>query len=512
MTDNVPSFDDELPRIREELRVPESFPPSVVAAAEEAAKRIARPSDLRAGRADYGIVPFVTIDPEGSLDLDQAFYAQPRGDGFIVLYAIADVGFFVDRGSPVEGEAWKRGVTLYSPDTQTLLYPEALSRGAASLLPGVERPAIVFSMELGADGRSTVKGVERAVIVSRAKLSYDAVSRHLAAERGSPRSGEFARSEWAESLDVLEGVGRLRQRLEAERGGVSLPIAAQHVEPWKAARAGYRLTLKDQEDVEGWNAQISLMTGIQAARLMIQKGVGLLRTLDPPRPDRLEALRLTARALGVPWPDDASYAEFIRSLDPANPLHSAVIFHAAGVMGGARYVAFEGPAPTGARHAAIAAYYAHVTAPLRRLADRYALDLLIELAAGRAPAGSVVSVLHALPAVMMTADRAQRTLESRMVDFAEARLLADRVGEVFEALVIRLRGDFVTVQIADPAVRADIPMERFGVEGGPSPRLAEDGSSLDVGDEHVRLGARLSVRLEAVDAAAGRVAFVPASA
>jgi exoribonuclease R len=211
--------------------------------------------------------------------------------------------------------------------------------------------------------------------------------------------------------------------------------------------------------------------------------------LDPPREDRLAALRLTAESLGVPWPDGMSYPEFIHSLDPRNPIHTAVIFHAAGVMGGARYESFEGPTPTDAKHSAIAAYYAHVTAPLRRLADRYALDLLVELAAGRKPAGPIASVLHALPAVMSAAERTQHTLERRMVDLAEARLLAGRVGETFDALVIRARDDSATVQIADPAVRADVPAPAF-----PAP---------------VELGERLTVRLEAVDTAAGAVRFLP---
>lgn len=506
--DDVPSLDQEFVRIRHELGIPDAFPDAVLAAADDVASRPPRDEAPTEVRSDYGIVPFITIDPAGAMDLDQAFYAQARDGGYIVLYAIADVGHFVDRGSPIEIEAWRRGVTLYSPDVQTPLYPPALSRGTASLLPDVERPCVMFSFELDADGRARMLNVERATIRSRAKLDYESVSRHLVAERDEPGRGEYAGREWAESLAMLEAIGRLRQQLEAARGGVSLPIAAQHVRPWSAALSGYQLTFKDPDDVEGWNAQISLMTGIEAARLMVRAEIGLLRTLDPPREEKLAALRLTAEALGVEWPAGTSYAEFIHSLDPTLPLHAAVIYHAAGVMGGARYLAFEGAAPTGSRHAAIAAYYAHVTAPLRRLADRYVLDLLVELAAGGRPVGPVMSVLHQLPAVMLSADRTSRMLETAIVDHVEARTLAERVGERFDALVIRIRADRVTVQIADPPVRADLLLEDLFAPDA-HPQITNDGSAIENGSARVSLGQAIAVELASVDDATGRVRFKP---
>lgn len=489
--DHPTPLEIDFARIRAELGVPAAFPAAVLADAGAAALRAPLGADARARRRSYNIVPFVTVDPESARDLDQAFYAQAKAGGYIVLYAIADVGCFVDRGSAVETEAWSRGATLYSPDTQTPLYPPALSQGAASLLPGVERPCVLFSFELDLRANARLLSVERATIVSRAKLAYDRVSRHLDAEREEPGSGEYATSDWAESLALLETIGRELQRLEVERDGVSLPVASQHVTRSAAALEGYHLAFRRIDDVEGWNAQISLMTGMQAARAMIRAGVGVLRVLDPPAADRVESLRLTAGALGIDWSETASYAEFIRSLDPTVPLHAAVIFHATGVMGAARYVAFEGSAPTGARHAAIGAYYAHVTAPLRRLADRYVLDLLVDLFAASPPADHA-TVLHLLPPIMQDADRLGRRLEAAVVDQAEARLLAGRVGDRFDALVVRLRDDRVTVQITDPPVRAEIRRRDLGGDG-----------------EHrdLALGAQVAVRLDAVDTAGGRVTF-----
>jgi exoribonuclease R len=492
----------EFEAIRAELGVPADFPAAALRAAEEAAA--AGPAD--APREDMRDIPFVTIDPPLSRDLDQAFYAERRGGERLVFYAIADISAAVPRGSPIEEEAWRRGVTLYSPDRQTPLYPPVLSQGLLSLLPEVDRPAILFTLSLDGEANARLVSVGRALVRSRAKLSYEEVSEHLRDQREG-RGGALAGQEWSGALTLLEEIGRARQRLEVLRGAVSLPLKAQHVSRSDAALTGYALALEDPNDVEGWNAQISLMTGMAAASLMLERGVGLLRSLDPPREDRLSALRLTAAALRIPWPEGASYGDFLRSLDPTRPLHAAILFHCAAVMTGARYMAFRGEPPEGSRHAAISAYYAHVTAPLRRLADRYVLDLLIALSSG-GEAEALAEPLPRLPPVMQGADKRAKALEAAIVDFAEARLLHDRVGEDFEALVIRLKADRVTVQLADPPVRADVPAERFAAPDV-RPRLV-GAARLELGDRAISLGQRLTLRLVAADPPRREISFSPA--
>src|SRR5919199_6979560 len=82
-------------RIRREMKLPTGFPQGVEKEAVEAAtaaRDSARYSDARN-------IEFVTIDPPGSRDLDQAFHAEADGSGYVVHYAIADVGAFVAPGS-----------------------------------------------------------------------------------------------------------------------------------------------------------------------------------------------------------------------------------------------------------------------------------------------------------------------------------------------------------------------------------------------------------------------------
>src|SRR5688500_11047407 len=154
---------------RRQYAVPDSFPPSVLAAAGAGARRAPTQHVDRTGR------PFVTLDPAVSTDLDQAFAIERSGGDLILHYAIADVGWFVGDGDAVDAEAWRRGATLYLPDGKAGLYPPVLGEAAASLLPNGPRPAIIFTTRVAADGEVRLDGAERAIVLSRAKLAYDGV-------------------------------------------------------------------------------------------------------------------------------------------------------------------------------------------------------------------------------------------------------------------------------------------------------------------------------------------------
>lgn len=448
--------------IREELGVPAGFPPEVEA---EAAAAV----DGRS-RRDATRIPFVTVDPPGSRDLDQAFFAERRGAGYRVSYAIADPGTYVRPGGALDAESRLRGLTLYSPDVRTPLYPPSLSEGRASQLPGQDVPAVLYTIDLDADGEPVATAAERVTVRSRAQLTYAAVQRDLDAGTAP------------EPLELLREIGRLRQRRESDRGGVSLPTPAQEV---VTGDGGYDLAYVPRLPVEEWNAQISLLTGMVAARVMLDGGVGLLRTMPDPDPRDVAELRRSAAALRVPWPGDRGYGAFVSALDPARPEHAALLGLATTLLRGAGYTAFDGAAPAEPEHSAVAAAYAHVTAPLRRLADRFANETVLALCAGGEVPDWCRAALPDLPALMAGADRRARELDRAVVDYVEAVMLRSRIGETFDAVVVSGDEKGGTVQLAEPAVRARLR--------GSAP-----------------LGEALRVRLVEADPVARTVRFVPA--
>lgn len=419
----VPALEPGVARIRAEMGLPDAFPPDVEAAAREAAAHPRLPAE------DCDDLPFVTIDPPGAMDLDQALHVARDGDGYVLHYAIADVAAFVAPGDPVDLEANRRGETLYGAEDKIPLHPRVLSEDAASLLPDQRRPALLWTIKIDATGEGTSVDVRRAMVRSRARLDYDGVQDAIDAGTADPM--------WA----LVRTVGELRMARLHRRGGVSLPLPEQEIRSGNGDGETWRLEYRARRPVEDWNEQLSLLTGMAAADLMVRHRVGLLRTLPEPPPYAIARLHRTARALGIDWPAPLGYPEFIRSLDPSNPRHVAMMVACTSVLRGAGYAAFDGELPAQPLHSALASTYTHATAPLRRLVDRYTGELCLALCAGMAPPGWVLDALPGLPRTMAISSQRAGRYERAVIDLAETLVLAPHVGETFEGSIVEVDGE-----------------------------------------------------------------------
>ncbi|TRV82157.1 RNB domain-containing ribonuclease [Streptomyces sp. 130] len=457
--------------LRTELSLPDDFPPDVLAEAADAAR-----SPELAGHADATDIPFLTIDPPASTDLDQAMHLERRARGYRVHYAIADVAAFVRPGGALDAEAHRRVTTLYFPDGRVPLHPEVLSEDAASLLPGRVRPAVLWEIDLDPRGAAVGTRVRRALVRSRAKLDYADAQRRIDAGTAE------------EPLALLRDIGTLREEREVARGGISLGVPEQEITEHDGR---YGLEYRAPLPADGWNAQISLLTGMAAAHLMAESGTGILRTL-PVAPDGAVArLRRSAEALRIDWPHHVPYAQVVRSLDPSRTDHAAFLQECTRLLRGAGYTVFDGgDLPDPAVHAAVADLYTHCTAPLRRLVDRYASELCLAACEDRDPPEWVLAALPALPKEMAEGTRRGNTVERESVDLVEAALLADRVGDVFDGYVVDVKEN----EPATGTVHIDAPAVVARIEGtAPLP-----------------LGERLRVRLAQAAPGTAKALFVPA--
>jgi exoribonuclease R len=426
--------------IRREFQVPAGFPPDVLAAAEAAARRA--PGE-HADRTDR---PFVTLDPVSSTDLDQAFAIEAAGADLLLYYAIADTAWFVEDGGAVDAEAWRRGMTLYLPDGKAGLYPPVLSEGAASLLPDGPRPAVIFAVRVAPDGAVRLDGAERAIVRSRAKLAYDKV---VAADLPAGFA-ELAR--------------RIRQAEEA-RGAARVDPPEQEVAALPDGRFELRFAprLASEDD----NAGLSLAANLAVADALQAAHTGLFRVMAEPPEWAVERLRHTARAFGLKWSGNLALRDFERGLDAADPRQAAFMMQVRRAGRGASYVPFrEGETPW---HSAMAATYAHATAPLRRLADRYVVRAALAVANGEAVPDTVTEAFTRLPQVMARAEALGGRIERAVVDLAEAAMLHGREGETFEAVVTDLDERGARIQLRDLPIVARI--DGHGLEPGDAPRL-----------------------------------------
>jgi exoribonuclease R len=453
-------------RIQQEQGISPEFSAEVE---EAAAKAAANPRLPELDRTD---IPFITIDPEQAKDLDQALHIERAGDGYVVHYAIADVAAFVSPGDPIDLEAHKRGETLYGASNKVPLHPKVISEDAGSLLEDQVRPALLWTIQVDETGEGTDVHVERALVRSTAQLTYEGAQRAL--DDGSA----------GETLQLLKEIGELRIRRDAVRGGVSLPLPEQEID---IQGEHWALEFRSMQPVELWNAQISLLTGFGAATLMVYARVGVLRTMPPPDPRDVQRLHRTAKALGIEWPAEQLYPDFIRSLDPTVPAQAAMVVACSRLLRGSGYAAFDGEMPAEPQHAALVSEYAHVTAPLRRLVDRYAGEVCLALCAEQPVPEWVLAALPSLPKTMQRSGGRARAYENAVFDLVEAGLLAQRVGESFDAVVVSMSEDDPTrgvVMLKEPGVEAPV-----------------------VGASALPLGSDVQVTLASADVATRKVEF-----
>lgn len=459
---------ESLEALREGLDIPSAFDADVEA--EALAARDDVPVDpATAGIADLREIEFLTVDPAGSTDLDQALHLTRTSSGAVLHYAIADVPAYVAVGGAIDIEARRRGQTLYAPDGRVPLHPHVLSEDAASLLPGRDRRAYVWRFELDEHAVPTRTELTQAVIRSRRQWDYESAQR--AVDEGSA----------PESLAAMPWFGRERAARERERGGASLNLPETRV---VVEDGGYRLERREGVALEDANAQISLLTGMAAAELMLQGGVGILRTMPPAAAEDVAEFRSRTVALGIPWREGVPYGEYLQSLD-RSPAARAIKEYAGGLFRGAGYVAFDGEVPDESIQAAIGAPYAHATAPLRRLVDRWVLVICEAVANGGEIAPWVTESLPELPRLMSRSAQRSSQLTAGILDRVEAAVLHGREGEEFSAIVLGRRADGARVQLTQPPVDAKIA----GLQVAP--------------------GSTVRLRLTRADVADGAIEFTP---
>jgi exoribonuclease R len=418
--------------IRQQFQLPTAFPPEVEAEAAEAA------SLPLTDHADATNVPFVTLDPASSRDLDQAFAIEAAGPDLLLHYAIADVGWFVADGGAMDREAWVRGTSFYLPDGKVPLYPPALGDGAASLLSDGDRPAVIFTVRVDPAGEARLDGAHRALIRSRAKLAY----------------------ETATEADLPTGFAELTRRVEA----AELARGAARVEPpeqevVKDDRGCFRLQLRPQSWAEQKNAALSLATNLAVADVLLRARTGLFRTMAEPQEWAVRRLRHTAKALGISWTKAEELQALERRLDPAAPADASMMMAIRRASQSAGYEPFrDGATPW---HAAVAAPYADVTAPLRRLADRYVVEATLAVANGQAVPDAAQAAFEKLPDVMQKADALSGQIARAVIDLAEAVTIEDREGQTFAAVVTDIDQRGARIQLGDPPVVARLKADGF---------------------------------------------------
>lgn len=496
-----------------------AFPPAVEA---EVAAVLEAPGIDDPALEDMTDLPFVTIDGEGARDLDQAvFIARVRG-GYDVRYAIADASWFVRPGSALFAEALARGASFYVPGVVVPMLPRALSEGIVSLGPGVDRRALVLSMQVDAAGRCSAASFQRARIRSRAALSFGQVQRWY----DTPEVSDLGGAVFCESLALLREVGRLRLVEARQRDVVSYQRAELDIR-LGAEGFGFSVVADVRTEVELYNEQISLLCNVEGARVLAERGAHAAWRVHPAPPDgrlaELERLiagvvaehrldpsvwrwrrrRTPADSSGIPLGD---YLSRIREV-PGSERPRAAIERAA-MTSNARSVFASEPGP---HHGIGAALYARLSAPMRELVGVHTHAQAVEVTMG-APWSEPISG-DVLDVVIDAANRARE--RQRVVTKAANRVVIDHLlaqdlrlpvpdRSWRRGTVVELRPTRAYVQLDEPPIELKV----YGEDLGTDPHLFRGGAAMDLGPHRrLRVGGAVDIRVVGFEERAARWRF-----
>jgi ribonuclease R len=499
--------------LKEELGY-RGFRPTIEGEAREAAGWAERESGPR---RDLVELATFTVDPATARDFDDAVSAQVEGDGARVWIHIADVAAHVKPGSLLDQEARRRGNSTYVPGAVEPMLPHALSSGACSLAPGVERLAVTTEVELGPGMVPRRARFYRSRIRSDVRLNYDQLDEIFAGRADPP----------AEVAEPLAAAREIAAGLGEHRGTTSLDVesfepefrfdaegnvvAAQGVAQTEAHRLIERLMILDNE---------------QVAQLLEQKRVpAIYRVHALPDAARVERLLEQLAALGVPTPplgQGLSAQEAGRVAAEASRLvrrEAARRGHGRGaytslVLRSLKQATYS---ERNVGHAGLgSSAYCHFTSPIRRYPDLVCHRALLALL-GEGEEAPTLSEAREAAADCSARERESAQIERHADDVCAAYLLERELGErgldaVFEGEVsgVIRSACFVSFggELADvyegmlPARRLE--GEYYALDKAEVALVGRDSGT------RIALGDPISVRVAGVDAPRGRAELVPA--
>ena len=414
------------------LDIPDAFSAEVLAEAGHA--KGAGPQE----REDLRMIPLVTIDGADARDFDDAVFAEPVGEGYRLIVAIADVAHYVRPGSGLDRSARERGNSVYFPDRVVPMLPEALSNGWCSLRPHEDRACLFAEMRIAGDGRKVSHRFGRGLMRSAARLTYEEVQEARDAKRETPGF----------PLDDLYGAFERLLAARRRRGTLDLDLPE-----WKVAL-----------DAEGHVASVTKRTRLDSHRLieefMVLANIAAAEELErlhkpvvyrvhaPPSEVKLEGLRTYLHGMSI-------------SLPPGDQIHprdlDAVLTRVVGteeaplvndaVLRSQSQAAYS---PENLGHFGLAlTRYAHFTSPIRRYADLLVHRSLIG-ALGFGTDGLTVEEGGRLDDTCEHITRTERRAaqaERDATDRYMAAFMADKVGCMFDARIsgVTRFGLFVTL-------------------------------------------------------------------
>ncbi len=476
------------------------FPPEVP---PQLAEIRAHPPSLAVsnGVRDLRSLLWSSIDNDTSKDLDQIEVAERLPDGSVkVMVGIADVDAFVSKGTPIDQHAARETTTVYTGVCNFSMLPDELSTGASSLLPDVDRPAIVIEFVVDASGAIQSSAVYRAIVRNKAQLTYNAVGGWLEATGAAPPK-VAASAELQDQLKLQDQAAQALRKVRFEHGALNIDTA--EVMP-VVLQSGAIEVVKQQRNRATMLIEDFMIAANGVVARLLEKVSSIRRIVKTP--EKWDGIVRLAAAVGETLPaqaDSKALNDFLQKRKAADPDHFADLSLAViKLMGPGQYV-LERPGDPEQGHFGLAVQdYTHSTAPNRRFADvitqRLVKAMLDKATSDKEtldakpgpPSGPYSGPysddeLAAIATNCTQKGDAARKVEREMTKRLSAVAMSHRIGEMFDAMVTGVTPKGTFVRVLQPHI-----------EG----LLAQGAQGLHVGD-------KLRVKLTRTDVQHGYIDF-----
>jgi ribonuclease R len=405
---------------REAIREAEAYGEQVDPA--EAAQRI----DLRG-------LPLVTIDGDDAKDFDDAVYAEPHAKGFRLIVAIADVSYYVRRGTALDASARERGTSVYFPTRVIPMLPFQLSNVLCSLQPDVDRLCFAADMLVSRTGVLLEAHFYPAVMRSARRLTYTKAFAALFEGRPEVRAELGALTD---RLLPLVDVYRALLKARHKRGALEFDAAEAEFDIDEAGRI-QRVYMYERNEAHKLIEECMILANVAVARELGKRGVGTLyRVHGRPEEKKIEVLLETLNALGVAadLPEDVQPRDFRAITDRLGTGEERPFIESL-IVRSMQQAVYQ---PENIGHFGLAlGHYAHFTSPIRRYPDLVVHRNLRAMLSDADPYGArhdggQLAIAGAeLTGLEKRADESDRYVSA----WLKCVYLRDRIGQTFEGLI-----------------------------------------------------------------------------
>ncbi len=494
---------------------------------EEASQWLLEPGLDNPELQDLESLAFVTIDNRDSRDLDQALFLETLPNGYRLLYALSDAAYYVRPGTALFDEALQRGSTYYAPGMAAPMLPTSLSEGLVSLNPDVRRRALVFDISLDKQGNCCSASTYQARIRSRAKLSYPGVQAWLD-QQDSGKAHPWDSLDYAPSLRLLPEIGMVRMALARERNVVEHNRREVQMSIDPEDSSSFLLTLRDRNDVERYNEQISLLCNMVGAQMLMQREKltddmqAVFRVHLPPVQERLSRLRETLAELCElhqldsvwRWDGESTLSDYMQGLPDGQQWQSMRQVVERQVM--LSNHASEFSAEPGPHHALGVDGYARFSSPMREIAGIFSHKELLETQGALTPESKAEdeALREQVIVAANASKKAQRKLEKSFQLHIIEQYLRDDLSlpaeqrTVRAATVMGMRGTRIYLSLQDLSLDIKLYADDLEQQYNCNYEISSTTATPDVGKAPLlRIGDSVNIRTEAWDEQRRRFLF-----